>query len=139
MWSRARYARAENGSLKLIKDDTRIAVWLNMTVIRLAQVCWTIRRKATNGDRDLGSRLRLDVSNHPWDITSNCGSLAFQYLKVVALICSPNIWHWINIMICRSSYHLETFLQKIRNGSCNSKLHYYEQMLYFAYNTLHAY
>ena len=47
-------------------------------------------------------------------------------LKVVALICSPKMWHWINIMVCRSWTHLETFLRKSELET-NSKWHYYQQ------------
>ena len=43
-------------------------------------------------------------------------------LKVVALICGQKIWHWINIMVCRSWYYLETFLRKLELET-NSKLH----------------
>ena len=39
------------------------------------------------------------------------------HLKVVDHICSLKMWDWIEIMVCRSKYHVGTLRIKIRTGN----------------------
>ena len=93
---------------RILDHDSNSGPWLEF---------WTMTRIL---DHDLNSGPWLEF----WIMTRQ------KLLKVVNLICSSKIWHWINIMLFRSWYHLETFLRKSELET-NSKLHYYQLKLWF--------